>query len=81
MPTVPFFAYFAITRPHADLDYPDLSAYEHAFPETPFVNESGRRFKTQLKPKAAYASMAFGIPRPVSLAAKSPKSGKVLDLQ
>ena len=61
----PFFAYFAITPPHADLDYPDLSAYEHTFPETPFVNESGRGFKTQLKPKAADASMVSESDRSV----------------
>lgn len=61
----PFFAYFAITPPHADLDYPDLSAYEHAFPETPLVNKSDRGFKTQLKPKAAYASMVSEIDRSV----------------
>lgn len=61
----PFFAYFAITPPHADLDYPDLSQYEGAFKETPFVNDKGKGFKTQLKPRAAYASMVSEVDRNV----------------
>lgn len=61
----PFFTYFAITPPHADLDYPDLSQYEDAFPETPFINEKPTGFKTQMKPKAAYASMISEIDKNV----------------
>lgn len=61
----PFFAYFAITPPHADLDYPDLSQYEGAFKETPFANDKGKGFKTQLKPRAAYASMVSEVDRNV----------------
>lgn len=58
----PFFAYFAITPPHADLDYPDLSEYDGDFPETPYINKNGNSgFKTQMKPKAAYASMITEI--------------------
>ncbi len=41
----PFFAYFAITPPHADLDYPDLGQYEDAFPETPFINNKQKASK------------------------------------
>ena len=63
--TSPFFAYFAITPPHADLDYPDLSQYEDSFPETPYINNSNRGFKTQLKPKAAYAAMVSEIDKNV----------------
>lgn len=61
----PFFAYFAITPPHADLDYPDLSQYEDAFPETPYINNKSRGFKTQIKPKAAYASMVSEVDKNV----------------
>ena len=62
----PFFAYFAITPPHADLDYPDLSEYENEFPETPFINKNPNGgFKTQMKPKAAYASMVSEIDKNV----------------
>ena len=61
----PFFAYFAITPPHADLDYPDLGQYEDAFPETPFINNKQKGFKTQMKPKAAYASMVSEIDKNV----------------
>lgn len=58
----PFFAYFAITPPHADLDYPDLGQYENAFEETPFINNrKNGGFKSQPKPKAAYAAMISEI--------------------
>lgn len=58
----PFFAYFAITPPHADLDYPDLNGYDDDFPEEPYINKNGNSgFKTQMKPKAAYASMITEI--------------------
>lgn len=63
--TQPFFAYFAITPPHADLDYPDLSQYEDAFPETPYINNKSKGFKTQMKPKAAYASMVSEVDKNV----------------
>lgn len=61
----PFFAYFAVTPPHADLDYPDLSQYDGKFPETPFINNKGKGFKTQMKPKAAYASMVSEVDKNV----------------
>lgn len=57
----PFFAYFAITLPHADLDYPNISEYENDFKETPYVNHQKNSFKTQQKPKATYASMISEI--------------------
>ena len=57
----PFFAYFAITPPHADLDYPDLSQYDGQFEEKPFISEKGKGFKTQMKPRAAYASMVSEV--------------------
>lgn len=62
----PFFAYFAITPPHADLDYPDLSEYEDSFEETPYINNKGG-FKSQAKPKAAYASMITEIDKNVGM--------------
>lgn len=62
----PYFAYFAITPPHADLDYPNLSEYADKFSETPYINKKGRGgFKTQMMPKAAYASMVTEIDRSV----------------
>lgn len=59
----PFFAYFAVTPPHADLDYPDLSAYEDSFPEKPYINKNknGKGYKSQMKPKAAYAAMVSEV--------------------
>lgn len=58
----PFFAYFAVTPPHADLDIPDLGEYENAFDETPFINRNpDKGFKTQLKPRAAYAAMVSEV--------------------
>lgn len=62
----PYFAYFAITPPHADLDYPDISRYQGKFQETPLINKNGRGgFKTQMAPKAAYASMVTEVDRSV----------------
>lgn len=61
----PFFAYFAVTPPHADLDYPDLSQYSGKFEEKPFVNKSGKGFKTQMEPRAAYASMVSEVDKNV----------------
>lgn len=63
----PFFAYFAVTPPHADLDYPDLSQYDGCFDEVPYVNKAknGRGYKSQPKPRAAYASMVSEVDRNV----------------
>lgn len=66
----PVFAYFAITPPHADLDYPDLGDYADAFEETPFVN-NGPGFHSQPKPKAAYAAMVSEVDSSV---------GRIVDL-
>ena len=59
----PFFAYFAVTPPHADLDYPDISHYDGRFEEVPHVNKSGngKGYKSQPKPRATYASMVSEI--------------------
>ena len=67
----PFFAYFAVTLPHADLDIPDLGEYEGAFPEIPYINNSNKGYKTQLQPKAAYAAMVSEIDKNV---------GQIIDL-
>lgn len=77
--TKPFFAYFAITPPHADLDYPDLSQYENSFPETPFINNKPNGYKTQMKPKAAYASMVSEIDKNVGQIIKVLKEQGVWD--
>lgn len=61
----PFFAYFSITLPHADLDYPDISEYSGEFPEKPYGREKVEAFKMQLNPKATYASMVSEIDRNV----------------
>ncbi len=67
----PFFGYFAITPPHADLDIPDLGQYDNKFPEKPFINNRDRGYKTQLQPKAAYAAMITEIDNNV---------GQIIDL-
>ena len=65
-PGQPFFAYFAFTLPHADLDHPDLRACSGRFREEPYVNRDGKGgFKTQMQPKAAYASMVAELDRSV----------------
>ncbi len=61
----PFFAYIAVTPPHADLDIPDLGIYDGQFPEMPHINNTDRGYKTQLQPKAAYAAMISEIDRNV----------------
>ena len=63
----PFFAYFAVTPPHADLDIPDISNYENKFEETPFVNPKFPKlgFKDQKAPKATYAAMVSELDKNV----------------
>lgn len=64
----PFFAYFAITPPHADLDYPDLDQYEGKFEEVPYRNpnfKNGKGYKPQEKPRAAYAAMVSEVDKNV----------------
>lgn len=58
----PFFVYFAVTPPHADLDIPDLGQYDNAFPEKPHINNNpSKGYKTQMQPKAAYAAMVSEV--------------------
>ncbi|MFR9633884.1 MAG: arylsulfatase [Rikenellaceae bacterium] len=61
----PIFAYFAVTPPHADLDHPDMRQYEGKFDETPYINNSGKGFKSQPTPRAAYAAMVSEFDRSV----------------
>lgn len=61
----PFFIYFAVTPPHADLDIPDLGEYENEFDEVPYINNKGKGYKTQLKPRAAYAAMVSEVDKNV----------------
>jgi len=67
----PFFGYFAVTPPHADLDIPDLGKYDNSFPEVPHINNKNSGYKTQLQPKAAYAAMVSEIDKNV---------GQIVDL-
>jgi arylsulfatase A-like enzyme len=83
----PFFAYFAITPPHADLDIPDLGIYDKKFPETPFINpvdfpnesKSFRGYKTQHQPRAAYAAMVSEVDRNVGQVVALLKEKGILD--
>ncbi len=77
----PFFVYFAITPPHADLDYPDISQYDGKFEETPYVNNSknGGGYLSQPKPRATYASMVSEIDRNVGRVLDELKALGVLD--
>ena len=65
----PLFMYFAITPPHADLDYPDISHYDGRFVETPHINKpkTGRGYKSNPKPRATYASMVSEIDKNVGM--------------
>ncbi len=64
----PFFLYLTPTIPHADLDVPDLGEYDGKFKETPFVNRSkdGKGYKSQPKPRAAYAAMVSRLDRDIA---------------
>lgn len=57
----PFFVYFAITLPHADLDYPDLDRYRGKFDEPPFDPDKKGAYLNNPAPRATYASMVGGI--------------------
>ena len=65
----PFFAYFAITLPHAALDIPSLGKYANKFEEVPFVNPDYKKdpyqYRSQPKPRAAYAAMVSEVDRSV----------------
>ncbi len=63
----PFFAYFALTPPHADLDIPELGEYANAFHEVPYINNKARGYISQSKPKAAYAALVSEVDRSVGL--------------
>lgn len=74
----PFFVYFAITPPHADLDYPDIRAYEGAF-EEPIERGNIGNFKYNPSPRATYASMVSEIDRSVGRIINELKEQGVLD--
>jgi len=66
----PLFMYFAVTPPHADLDYPDITYYDGRFVETPYVNKAkdgSRGYKSNPKPRATYASMVSEVDRNVGM--------------
>ncbi len=68
----PIFAYFAVTPPHADLDYPDISQFEGKFNETPYVNNNPNGgFKSNENPRATYAAMVAEVDKNV---------GQIVDL-
>ncbi|OJW22046.1 MAG: hypothetical protein BGO49_14830 [Planctomycetales bacterium 71-10] len=66
----PFFAYLAVTPPHAEIDAPEdsIALYRGAFPEVPFP---GGHYAAQPTPRAAYAGMVSRLDR---------DAGRVLDL-
>ena len=62
----PYFAYFAITLPHPDMDYPDMRNFSGRFKETPYLNIEGEKgYKTQVEPEAAYAAMVTEVDKSV----------------
>lgn len=65
----PIFAYFAITPPHADLDYPDISQFEGQFEERVYNPKNG--YKLQDNPRATYAAMVAEVDNNV---------GQIIDL-
>ncbi|MCF0168610.1 MAG: sulfatase-like hydrolase/transferase, partial [Bacteroidales bacterium] len=78
----PLFMYFAITPPHADLDYPDISYYDGKFTETPWINNpknGSRGYKSNPKPRATYASMVSEIDRNVGMVIDLLEKEGVLD--
>ena len=62
----PFFLYYSITLPHAELVVPeeDRAGYANQFPEIPFVNNGGT-YGSQEQPRATYAAMVTRIDRDV----------------
>ena len=68
----PYFAYFAITLPHADMDYPDMRNFTGKYKETPYLNVDGKKgYKTQIEPEATYAAMVTEVDKSV---------GKIIEL-
>jgi arylsulfatase A-like enzyme len=61
----PFFVYFAITPPHADLDYPDIDAYRGKFDEPRYNPAKKGSYLNNEYPRATYASMITEIDRSV----------------
>ncbi|HXG61126.1 MAG TPA: arylsulfatase [Planctomycetota bacterium] len=68
----PFFLYWAVTVPHAEIRVPEeeLEPFRGRFPETPFVNrkadeDPARGYRSQATPKAAFAAMIARMDRHV----------------
>ncbi|HOK95007.1 MAG TPA: arylsulfatase [Anaerohalosphaeraceae bacterium] len=64
----PFFAYLALTIPHAELAVPadSLEKYKGLFPEdNPFIPNPNQDYGRQLHPRAAYAAMIDRMDRDV----------------
>ena len=74
----PFFAFFTVTLPHADLDYPDISYYDAKFQEEINTTHSDG-YKYQPKPKATYASMVGEMDRNIGQIVELLKSKGILD--
>lgn len=75
----PFFVYFAITPPHADLDYPDIGRYEGRFEEPPYDPAKKGNFKNNENPRATYASMIAEIDANVGRILETLEAHGVLD--
>jgi arylsulfatase A len=70
----PFFVYFAVTLPHAELIVPEddlIQQYRGKFPEKPYVQRNERDYGSQETPLAAYAAMVSRLDRDV---------GRLIDL-
>jgi arylsulfatase A len=61
----PFFLYYPTTVPHLALQVPDdsLAEYKDAFPETPYIGDSG--YLPHRTPHAAYAAMITRLDREI----------------
>ncbi len=75
----PLFMYFAITPPHADLDYPDISQYDGKFEEPKLTKKDYGSFLNNPKPRATYASMITEIDKNVGQIISELKALNLLD--
>jgi len=60
----PFFLYWAVTIPHAELLVPEdsLAEYRGCYPETPYI---GEHYASQEEPRAAFAAMVTRMDRDI----------------
>lgn len=75
----PLFMYFAITPPHADLDYPDISQYDGKFTEPDSAKTQFGPYLKNPKPRATYASMISEVDKNVGQIISELKKLNLLD--